>query len=111
MGLERLSAREQDIVLRCMKAVAVHIADCEKHARLGLEAEALQREIARWPNIDDREDSGNGFLAINNSLNEICHGLRLAPEEWNRWFNTPMSQIESTYAKWLKMREALGGIR
>ena len=111
MGLTRLSAKEQDIVLRCMKAVAVLVDDWEKPARLGLEAEELRREIARWPNIDDRTESGNGFLAINNCLNEVCHGFRIAPEEWNRWFDTPMCEIESTYRKWLTLKGTTGGIR
>lgn len=109
MGFERLSAREQDIVLRCMKAVAVHIDDWEKHARLGLEADELQKEIARWPNIDYAVD--NGFLAINNCLNEICYGLRLSSKEWRRWCDAPIDEIELTYRKWLKLKEAHGEVR
>lgn len=111
MGFERLSAKDQDIVLRCMRAVAVHIDDWEKHSRLGLDADELQQEIARWPGIDDRVQGSNGYLAINNCLNEICHGLRLAPEEWNRWFDTPRNEIESAYRKWLALNGTHGGIR
>jgi len=33
-----------------------------------MKADDLQQEIARWPNIDDRDESSDGFLAINNSL-------------------------------------------
>jgi hypothetical protein len=50
VGIKSLSAKEQEIVPRCMKA------------------DDLQQEIARWPNIDDRDESSDGFLAINNSL-------------------------------------------
>jgi hypothetical protein len=64
MGIESLSAKEQDIVLRCMKATSAHLDDWEKHSRLGLEADDLQQVIARWPNIDDRDENGNDFLAI-----------------------------------------------
>jgi len=49
MAIDRLSAKEQDIVLQCMKAAAAHVDDWEKHTRLGLEANDLQIEIARWP--------------------------------------------------------------
>ena len=42
MGIESLSAKEQDIVLRCMKATSTHLDDWEKHTRLGLEADDLQ---------------------------------------------------------------------
>jgi hypothetical protein len=82
MGIEALSAKEQGIVLRCMKATAAHLDDWEKRSSLGVEADDLQQEIVRWPNIDDSDESGNGFLAINNCMNEVCHGFRMAPAEW-----------------------------
>lgn len=111
MGIKQLSAKEQDIVLRSMRATAVHVDDSEKHSRLGLEADELAREIALWPNIDDSEESLSGFLAINNSLNEVCHGFRLEPEEWNRWFDVSKSEVKSTYKKWLALKGTSGGIR
>ena len=111
MGMEGLSAKEQDIVFRCMTATAAHIDDWEKHSRLGLEAQDLQQEIIRWPNIDDGDHYGNGFLAINNCMNEVCHGFRIAPDQWSHWFDTPMSEIESTYRKWLSLKGIRGGIR
>lgn len=110
MGIERLSAKEQDIVLRCMRATAAHVDDWEKHARLALEADDLQREIVRWPNIDDCDESSNGFLAINNCMNEVCHGFRIAPEEWSRWFDTPMSEIVSAHRRWQALAGTHGGI-
>src|SRR5947207_8688937 len=110
MGIERLSATEQDIVLRCMKAAAVHIDDGEKHPRLGLEADHLEQVIARWPRIDDRDEGGVDFLAINNCMNEVCHGFQIASGEWSKWFDTPRSDIELTYRKWLALRGSSGGI-
>ena len=111
MGIKSLSAKEQEIVLRCMKATASYLDDWEKHSRLGLEADDLQQEIVRWPYVDDRDESGNGFLAINNSMNEVCHGFRIPPEEWACWFDTPMSEIELTYRKWLALKGTSGGLR
>ena len=97
LGIESLSAKEQDIVLRCMKATSAHVNDWEKHSRLGLEADDLHQVIARWPNFDDRDENGNDFLAINNCMNEVCNGFQIASVEWSSWFDTPMSEIESTY--------------
>jgi len=94
-----------------MKATASYVDDSEKHTRLGLGACELQQEISRWPNIDDRNETSNGFLAINNSLNEVCHGFRIPPEEWTSWFDTPKSEIESTYQSWLALTGTSGGIR
>jgi hypothetical protein len=93
-----------------MKATAEYIDDSEKHSRLGLEAEDLQLLISRWPNIDDRDESGAEFLAVNNCMNEVCHGFRIPLSEWGNWFDTPMSEIESTYRKWLALKGISGGI-
>jgi len=53
MAFEALSSKEQDIVLRCMNATTAYVDDCEKHRRLGLEPQELQRILDAWPNIDD----------------------------------------------------------
>lgn len=97
MSIESLSAKERNVVLRCMKATSAYIDDSEKHSRLGVDAEELQLVIAQWPDIDDGDESGTGFLAINNCMNEVCHGFRIEPSKWGLWFDTPMSEIESAY--------------
>jgi hypothetical protein len=43
MAIENLSAREQHIILQCMKATAAEIDDWEKHSRLGIEAMRYNR--------------------------------------------------------------------
>jgi hypothetical protein len=79
MAFEKLSAQDQKIVLRCMRATAAHVEDWEKHSRLGLEPDELKVIIDQWPKIDDADESGNGFLAINNCLNESAMGFALNP--------------------------------
>ena len=112
MAFEKLSAKDQKIVLRCMRATAAHVEDREKHSRLGLGPDELNVVIEQWPTIDDADESGNGFLAINNCLNEVCHGFRIDPKEWSNWFDTSEAEIESTYKRWLSLRElSSGGIR
>lgn len=103
-------AREQDTVLRCLKATAAHIKDWEKHSRLGVETSDLRQVIAQWPNIDDREGS-SGFLAINNCMNEVCNGFGMEHAEWTIWFDMPRSDVELTYRKWLGLTGTDGGIR
>jgi hypothetical protein len=106
-----LTSKEQLVVLQCMKATAAHVADSEKHSRLGLETDELQGVIAKWPQIDDSAENSNGFLAINNCLNEVCHGFRIAPDDWKNWFDSPESEIKIIYQKWLRLRGLSGGIR
>ena len=111
MRLAKLSAKQHDIVLRCMKATAAYLDDWEKHLRLGLEASELDQEIERWPDIDNSQVDSNGFLALNNCMNEVCYGFRISPEDWGRWFDTPISEVESTYRNWLELTGTRGGIR
>jgi hypothetical protein len=111
MAFEQLNPKEHEIVLRCMKAVQAFVDDWEKHSRLGLEPAELQHVIDRYPYIDDSAQNGDDFLAINNCLNEVCHGFQIAPDDWSNWFDTPMSEIQNTYGRWLELRGTDGGIR
>jgi hypothetical protein len=104
MAFEKLSAKDQEIVLRCMRATVAHVEDWEKHSRLGLGSGELKVIIDQWPAIDDADENGNGFLAINNCLNEVCHGFRIEPNEWSNWFDTSEVEIKSTYGRWLSLR-------
>jgi hypothetical protein len=110
MAFENLSAKEQEIALRCMRATAVYLDDSEKSSRLGMEADELNLVMEQWPNIDDHEEGGIGFLAINNCMNEVCNGFRIADEDWRNWFDVPLADVRHTYRKWLEIRGTVGGI-
>jgi hypothetical protein len=110
MPFEKLSARDQEIVLRCMRATVAHVEDWEKHSRLGLGSVEIKVIIDQRPAIYDADE--NGFLAINNCLNEVCHEFRIEPNEWSNWFDTSDVEIKSTYKRWLSLRGlSSGGIR
>jgi hypothetical protein len=111
MAFDALTAEEQHIVLRCMKATVAHIEDWEKHSRLGLKPEELNRIISEWPDIEDADENGIGFLAINNCMNEVCHGFRIAEQDWHTRFETPEVRVKEVYLKWLGLRNVPGGIR
>jgi hypothetical protein len=114
MAFEDLTLTEKRTVLQCMQAISdgPHIDDSEFHTRLGIDRPTLKRIILKWPNIDDCEDSSDEFLAINNCLNEVCHGLRISATEWPKWFEQSVEEIRRTYKKWWNLRGASsGGVR
>jgi hypothetical protein len=114
MAFAQLSPSEQQIVLQCMKAIAdgPEIEDWEFHTRLGIVRPSLRRIISHWPAIDDSSDGSDEFLAINNCLNEICHGVKIPEAEWREWFTWPKDAIIRTYHKWLSLRgPSSGGVR
>jgi hypothetical protein len=60
---------------------------------LEVKSQELQRIIESWPGIDIGEGS-TGILAVHNSLNEVCHGLRIEEEDWSKWLIRPGSKSE-----------------
>ena len=114
MAFEKLSANEQEQILQCMKTIASgsEIEDAEFFTRLGTTRAVLQKIILDGPNIDDSSEDSEGFLAINNCLNEICNGLDIPESRWSDYFAVSKVAYKQTYLKWLK-RTAFpqGGIR
>jgi hypothetical protein len=101
-------------VLQCMRAVAdgPEIEDWEFHTRFGLDRTNLRRIISLWPDIDDSSENSDGFLAINNCLNEVCHGICISAADWPKWFTRPRDEVNQTYDKWLNLGKLpAGGLR
>lgn len=109
MTIESLTERDQRIVLQSMKVALKLIDEWEMHSRLGFTRETLTSVIAQWPKIDDSDQNSDGFLAINNSLNEACHGLAI--DDWDKWFDASLAEVRQTYQKWLDKSGTRGGIR
>ena len=109
MAIESLSPREQEIILQCMKAVSKLIDEWELNARLGISSAELGAVIEQWPAIDDSKPDSNASLAINNSLNEISHGLRI--EEWCGLIDAMPDEVRRTYRNWLEKAGSCGGVR
>jgi hypothetical protein len=107
MAFKELSRSEREIV-----ADDSEIEDWEFHPRLGIDRPTLRRIISVWPEIDDGTENSDEFLAVNNCLNEVCHGFDIPPTEWGKWFTHSKDEIRETYAKWLRLRGGhSGGIR
>jgi len=101
MFFAQLTEREQDIVRQCMNAVlnSPYVGNFEFQTRLGVDRQALQKIIKTWPNLDDSDESSDAYLAINNCFNEVCHGIKIPPDDWSLWFNSPMGEIKAAYIK------------
>ncbi len=88
------------------------IEDWEFRTRLGVTRSVVKRIISQWPDINDRVEGSDEFLAINNCMNEVCHGIRMTPEEWTQRFTEPKDTILRTYENWLILgSQTRGGIR
>ena len=105
MSFKKLSEPEKQIVLQSLTAILNgKFLEHEFHTRLGLELEDLAQVIFAYPNIDDSDDNSNETLAINNCLNEVCHGIGFSDREWQQWFTVGRSEVDEIYRKWAKLR-------
>lgn len=77
----------------------------EFQTRIGVEKHELQKVIDDFPQIDDSEKDTVETLAINNCLNEVCNGLDLSEQEWEKCFSVGKSEIIKAYANWAKIRD------
>jgi hypothetical protein len=102
VGFSSLSEVERNTVRQAMQAVldGSWIDDSEFGTRLGFERESLREILRNWPLLDD---SGNGVvgLAINNCMNEVCHGIDISGYDWNVWFTQSKDAVKATFSKWL----------
>jgi len=104
MAIESLPEEEREIIRSCLRAVleGPFIDDDEFQTRLGVDRIALKELLESWPDVDDSTDDSRDCLLINNSMNELCHGVKTTPEEWARWFGPGISRemVKRTYTNW-----------
>lgn len=104
MAFEQLSPDEQEIIRRCMTAIldGPYIEDVHFGTRLGLDRSEMREIVAKWPDLDDSDPDVD--LAINNSLNEVCNGVRITAKEWARRIGEPKEAVERTYNRWTELQ-------
>ncbi len=101
MSVVKLSDKEKEIVLQSLNAILKGgFLEGEFHSRLGIDQEQLEQVVVAYPNLDDLDDSSTVALAINNCLNEVCHGINFSPKQWSQWFEVRRSDVEEVYRKW-----------
>ena len=104
MAFSSLNKTEKETVHQCLKVIlnGSYIDDWEFSTRLGFDRESLKQVLSLRPQLDDSED-GLIRLAINNCMNEVCHGIDISPAEWKSWFTVSREEAKATYFKWAKL--------
>ncbi|MCI0616023.1 hypothetical protein L0244_23820 [bacterium] len=104
MSIKNLSNEDQTIILECMKCIleGPYISDVELPTRLGINRSELKKITECWPDIDDFRSDSSAYLAVNNCLNEVCHGISFSNDDWSVWFKTTRSEVRNIYNRWAK---------
>jgi hypothetical protein len=97
MTLQSLSAKELDLLRGCLAFIArTPLLDGEFDTRLGITQSELAEIMVHWPAV-----SGElADIAINNTLNELLHGLHLSAAEWEQVGST-RDEVSDLYRRWL----------
>jgi hypothetical protein len=105
-AFDKLTGMDQRIVLQCLKAIlSERYVDAEDYpSRMGIEYGDITSAITDWPDLDDSDDDSQVALVINNSLNEVCHGVDIPPHEWTEFFDVDREVIRTTYKTWAKLK-------
>jgi len=103
MSLAALSEQELKIVRRSMEGALVHLG-WDLETRIGVTEEQMRDLLAKWPNVDDSVDNGPECLAINNSLNDLLHGLGISDATAMELTGADRSEMRRVYDKWARAR-------
>jgi len=104
MAFSSLNKTEKETVHQCLEVIlnGGYIDDWEFSTRLGFDRESLKQILSLWPQLDDSAD-GLVRLAINNCMNEVCHGIDILPVDWKTRFTVSRDDVKATYFKWAKL--------
>jgi hypothetical protein len=103
MSFLSLSLEEQEVVRRSMEAT-FHYFDFDFCSRLGVEPDKMRALLEAWPVVDDSRDDSAACLAINNSLNDLLHGVGISDLEAIARVGVDRQEMDRVYRKWVTSR-------
>jgi hypothetical protein len=103
MTLARLTPEEREVVRRTMQSTFRYF-DADFHTRLGVSPETMQDLLSNWHALDDTSDDSNACLAINNSLNDLLHGVGVGEAEAIELTGVGREEMNRIYRKWATER-------
>ena len=80
------------------------LAGFEFGARIGVELDEFRKLLCSWPNWDDTKDDSPECLAINNTLNDLLHGVGLSDQQCRELLQVEKVELLRIYRKWAASR-------
>jgi hypothetical protein len=103
MTLALLSADEREVIRRSMAATFRYF-DFDFHTRLSVEPDEMRALLAAWPAVDDSADDSAACQAINNSLNDLLHGVGISEAAALELVGVTREEMWRVYRKWATAR-------
>jgi hypothetical protein len=111
MPLAHLTPADHDLVHQCLVALrrGGFLDEAAIATRIGVPVPAFDDLLARWPEVDGRDDASPACVAITNALTEVCHGVHIPEEDWPTWFTGSRGGVRDAYERWMRTRGWAGG--
>jgi hypothetical protein len=103
MTLAALAPEEREVVRLTMQATFRYF-DSDFQTRLGVSMEAMQALLDGWPRINDEIIGSDASLAINNSFNDLLHGVGISEDEAKEYVGVGRAEMQRVYCKWAAAR-------
>jgi hypothetical protein len=103
MALASLDPEEGEVIRRTMEAT-FRFFDFDFHTRLGVSPEKMRALLGAWPSVDDTLDDSDACLAINNSLNDLLHGVGISDKDAMEFVGVSREEMLRVYRKWAAAR-------
>ncbi|HJU69768.1 MAG TPA: hypothetical protein VJ650_16120 [Gemmatimonadaceae bacterium] len=104
MSVQSLDEKDQTLVRRCLEFILeTQELEGEFETRIGVGREEIRNILARWPDAGDELDGSSATTAINNTLNEIAHGLHIAAADEHA-IGQSRGGVQALYWRWARGR-------
>lgn len=106
MPLAALNQNDLAVIGRALRAMATGdiLQEFEFGARIGVELAEFREMVANWPTWDDADDRSAECLAINNTLNDLLHGVGLTERQCAELLGVGREELLAVYRRWAASR-------
>ena len=106
MPIAALNQNDIALIGRALRLMAAGeiLQEFEFGARIGVELPEFREMVARWPAWDDADDRSPECLAINNTLNDLLHGVGLTERQCTEMLGTGRDELLGVYRRWAASR-------
>jgi hypothetical protein len=106
MPLTALNQNDIALIGRALRALTAGdiIEEFEFGARIGVELADFREMVRRWPAWDDADHKSAECLAINNTLNDLLHGVGLSERQCIEMIGVGRDELLRVYRVWADSR-------
>ena len=106
MPLAALNPNDVALLGRALQLMATGdiLQEFEFGARIGVELPDFREMVARWPAWGDADDRSPECLAINNTLNDLLHGVGLTERQCTEMLGAGKEELLGVYRRWAASR-------